>query len=65
MNFNSSTDEFRTGHPRWYVRRLSHGRIDPQVSVITLSYIYYSDGVGAYAGQNRDKRQFLSLNSGW
>jgi hypothetical protein len=34
-------------------------------SVIALSYTFYSEEVGAYAGQDRDKRQLLNLNIGW
>jgi hypothetical protein len=34
-------------------------------SIIALSYTFYSEEVGAYAGQDRDKRQLLNLNIGW
>ena len=34
-------------------------------SVIALSYTFYSEEVGAYAGQDRDKRQLLNLVIGW
>jgi len=39
--------------------------VDFRFSVIALSYTFYSEEVGAYAGQDRDKRQLLNLVIGW
>lgn len=36
-----------------------------RVSIISLSYTFYSEETGAYAGQDRDKRQLLNLVIGW
>ncbi len=38
---------------------------DLRVLTFLFSYAMYSEEVGAYAGQNRDKRQLLTFNFGW
>jgi len=38
---------------------------DLRLAIFTLSYALYSEEIGGYAGQDRDKRQLLTLNIGW
>lgn len=38
---------------------------DLRLLFITASYAMYTEEVGAYAGQDKDKRQLLTLNIGW
>jgi hypothetical protein len=38
---------------------------DLRLLFITASYVMYTEEVGAYAGQDKDKRQLLTLNIGW
>jgi hypothetical protein len=38
---------------------------DLRLLIFTVSYTMYSEEVGAYAGQDSDKRQMLTLNVGW
>ncbi len=38
---------------------------DLRLFFMTLSYAMYTEEVGAYAGQDKDKRQLLTLNIGW
>jgi hypothetical protein len=38
---------------------------DLRLLVFTVSYTMYTEEVGAYAGQDRNKRQILTLNIGW
>ncbi len=39
--------------------------VDLRLLFITASYAMYTEEVGAYAGQDKDKRQLLTLNIGW
>jgi hypothetical protein len=39
--------------------------LDLRFSIVTLTYTMYSEEVGAYAGQDRDKRQMVTLVIGW
>lgn len=39
--------------------------LDLRLLIINLSYVNYIEEVGAYAGQDKDRRQFLTLNIGW
>lgn len=36
-----------------------------RLTVVKITYTSYSEEIGAYAGQDRDRRQMLSLNIGW
>lgn len=38
---------------------------DLRLLIFTMSYTMYSEEVGAYSGQDRDKRQLLTFNIGW
>lgn len=38
---------------------------DLRLLFITVSYAMYTEEVGAYAGQDKDKRQLLTVNLGW
>ncbi len=38
---------------------------DLRLLFITVSYAMYTEEIGAYAGQDKDKRQLLTLNLGW
>lgn len=38
---------------------------DLNLAIFTLSYVTYAEEVGAYAGQDDDRRQLLTLNIGW
>jgi len=38
---------------------------DMRILTFLLSYTLYSEEVGAYAGQDRDKRQLVTFNFGW
>ena len=38
---------------------------DLRLLIFTFSYTMYSEEVGAYAGQDRNKRQILTVNVGW
>jgi len=39
--------------------------LDFRLLFITASYAMYTEEIGAYAGQDKDKRQLLTLNIGW
>jgi len=39
--------------------------LDLRLLIITASYAMYTEEIGAYAGQDKDKRQLLTLNIGW
>lgn len=39
--------------------------LDLRLLFITVSYAMYTEEIGAYAGQDKDKRQLLTLNLGW
>ena len=47
-----------------YQRNLTFGA-DLRLLIFTFSYAMYTEEVGAYAGQDEDKRQLLTLNMGW
>ncbi len=38
---------------------------DLRLLFITLSYVNYTEEIGAYAGQDKDRRQLATLNIGW
>ncbi len=38
---------------------------DVRLLFITASYAMYTEEIGAYAGQDKDKRQLMTLNIGW
>jgi len=38
---------------------------DVRLLIFTVSYAMYTEEVGAYAGQDKDKRQLVTLNIGW
>lgn len=38
---------------------------DLRLLIFTVSYAMYTEEVGAYAGQDKDKRQLLTVNIGW
>jgi hypothetical protein len=38
---------------------------DLRLLIFTVSYAMYTEEIGAYAGQDKDKRQLLTLNVGW
>ena len=38
---------------------------DLRLLVFTLSYVQYTEELGAYPGQDRDKRQLVTLDFGW
>jgi hypothetical protein len=38
---------------------------DLRLFLVTVSYAMYTEEIGAYAGQDQDKRQLLTLNIGW
>jgi hypothetical protein len=38
---------------------------DLRLLIFTVSYAMYTEEIGAYAGQDKDKRQLLTLNIGW
>jgi len=38
---------------------------DLRLLIFTISYAMYTEEVGAYAGQDKDKRQLVTLNIGW
>ena len=38
---------------------------DVRLLIFTVSYAMYTEEVGAYAGQNKDKRQLLTVDIGW
>ena len=39
--------------------------LDFRLLFITASYAMYTEELGAYAGQDKDKRQLVTLNIGW
>jgi hypothetical protein len=39
--------------------------IDVRLLFLTVSYAMYTEEVGAYAGQDKDKRQLITLDIGW
>jgi hypothetical protein len=39
--------------------------VEARLAVITLSYVSYGEEIGAYAGQDRNKRQLFTVNIGW
>jgi hypothetical protein len=38
---------------------------DFRLTIVSISYAMYTEELGAYAGQDKDKRQLLTLNIGW
>jgi len=38
---------------------------EARLTVLTISYVTYAEEIGAYAGQNRDRRHLVMLNLGW
>jgi hypothetical protein len=38
---------------------------DLRLLIFSLSYVIYAEEVGAYAGQDKDRRHLLTLNIGW
>ncbi len=38
---------------------------DVRLLFVTVSYAMYTEEIGAYAGQDKDKRQLVTLNLGW
>ncbi len=38
---------------------------DLRLLIFTISYAMYTEEIGAYAGQDKDKRQLLTVNVGW
>jgi hypothetical protein len=38
---------------------------DLRLLIFTVSYAMYTEEIGAYAGQDKDKRQLLTVNVGW
>ena len=38
---------------------------DFRLTIISISYAMYTEEIGAFAGQDRDKRQLLTVNVGW
>jgi hypothetical protein len=38
---------------------------DVRVLIVSVSYAMYTEEIGAFAGQDKDKRQLLTLNVGW
>lgn len=38
---------------------------DVRLLFITVSYAMYTEEIGAYAGQDKDKRQLITVNLGW
>jgi hypothetical protein len=38
---------------------------DFRLTIISVSYAMYTEEIGAFAGQDRDKRQLLTVNVGW
>ncbi len=38
---------------------------DLRLLIFTVSYAMYTEEIGAYAGQDKDKRQLLTVNIGW
>lgn len=38
---------------------------DFRLLIFTVSYAMYTEEIGAYAGQDKDKRQLLTVNIGW
>jgi hypothetical protein len=38
---------------------------DLRLTIVTLAYTTYAEEIGAYAGQEKDRRHILSLNVGW
>lgn len=38
---------------------------DVRLAIFTLTYAYYTEELGAYAGQDKDTRHLLTLNIGW
>ena len=39
--------------------------LDLRLLFVTISYAMYTEELGAYAGQDKDKRQLVTLNIGW
>jgi hypothetical protein len=39
--------------------------VDLRLLFITISYAMYTEEIGAYAGQDKDKRQLVTVNIGW
>lgn len=39
--------------------------IDARLLIFTASYVTYAEEVGAYAGQDKDRRHLVMLNMGW
>lgn len=38
---------------------------DLRLLIFTVSYVMYTEELGAYAGQDKDKRQMVTVNVGW
>ncbi len=38
---------------------------DLRLLILTVSYAMYTEEIGAYAGQDKDKRQLVTVNIGW
>ena len=38
---------------------------DLRLLIFDLSYVTYAEEVGAYAGQDEDRRHIVMLNAGW
>ncbi|GMT42087.1 MAG: hypothetical protein IEMM0002_0498 [bacterium] len=53
--------EIRTGLNQGYI---SYG-LEANLWIFKISYVNYSEEVGAYAGQEEDKRQVLLFQAGW
>lgn len=56
-----ATMTLRTGIYQGY---LTFG-MDMRLLIFNLSYVTYAEEVGAYAGQDNDRRHLLTLNIGW
>ena len=39
--------------------------VDLRLFIVTLNYTTYAEEVGAYAGQDDDRRHLIALNLGW
>jgi hypothetical protein len=48
----------------WYESSPTLG-FDVRLLIFTISYAMYTEELGAYAGQDKDKRQILTLDIGW
>jgi hypothetical protein len=48
----------------WYNSSPTLG-FDVRLLIFTISYAMYTEELGAYAGQDKDKRQLITLDIGW